>query len=98
MRAESERLVSDLKTVANDAEELVKATAGQVGEKAREARSRLMTALESAKESAQVLQKKAIEGAKAADQAIRKHPYPSLGIAFGVGLLIGVLAGRRNHD
>ena len=98
MRIESERLVTDLKTVARDAESLVKATAGEVGEKAREARSRLMTALESAKESAEVLQEKAIAGAKATDQAIRKHPYPALGIAFGVGVLIGILAARVGRD
>jgi ElaB/YqjD/DUF883 family membrane-anchored ribosome-binding protein len=98
MRVESERLVTDLKTVARDAEDLVKATAGDVGEKAREARSRLMTALESAKHSAQVVQEKAIAGAKATDQAIRNHPYPALGIAFGVGVLIGVLAARSRRD
>ncbi len=98
MRIESERLVTDLKTVARDAEVLVKATAGEVGEKAREARSRLMTALESTKKSAQVLQEKAIVGAKATDKAIRNHPYPALGIAFGVGLLIGVLAARVGRE
>ncbi len=98
MSPETQKLVSDLKTVAHDAEDLVKATAGDVGEKAREARSRLMDALESAKESAKTLQEKAVAGAKATDQAIRTHPYPALGIAFAAGLLIGVLAARRPRD
>ena len=35
------------------------------------------------------------ETAKKTDEAIRSHPYESLGIAFGVGILIGVLIGRR---
>ena len=97
MSVETEKLVTDLRTVARDAEELVKATAGDVSEKAREARSRLMAALESAKDSTKVLQDKALAGAKVTDQAIRSHPYESLGIAFGIGLLIGVLASRRSH-
>ncbi len=95
MNVETEKLVTDLKTVARDAEDLVKVTAGEVGEKAREARSRLMTALEKAKGSAKVLQEKAVAGAKATDEAIRSHPYQSIGIAFAAGLLIGVLAARR---
>ena len=33
--------------------------------------------------------------AKKTDEAIRSHPYESIGIAFGVGVLIGVLIGRR---
>ncbi len=98
MSPETEILVRDLKTVAHDAEELVKATAGDVGEKAKEVRSRLMSALETAKESAQKLQQKAIAGAKATDEAIRTHPYQSIGIAFAIGMVIGVLAGRRSRD
>jgi ElaB/YqjD/DUF883 family membrane-anchored ribosome-binding protein len=90
----TERLASDLKAIARDAEDLIKATAGDVSEKAKEARSRLMVALESAKDRCEELQEKAVAGAKATDKVIRDHPYESIGIAFGVGLLIGVLLGR----
>ncbi len=93
--ASTERLVSDLKTVAHDAEDLIKASAGEVTEKAREARARLTNALERAKESRERLQEKAVAGAKATDQVIREHPYQSIGIAFGVGVLIGVLVTRK---
>ena len=41
------------------------------------------------------VEEKAVEGAKATDKAIRTHPYESLGVAFGVGLLVGVLVARR---
>jgi len=92
----TDRLVKDLKTVARDAGDLVKATAGEVGEKAKEARSRLVNALESAKASCATVQEKAVAGVKATDRTIRGYPYQSLGVAFGVGLLIGVLAHRRN--
>ncbi len=90
-----DKLVNDLKSVARDAEELIKATAGDLGEKAQEARTRLAAALERAKVSYQKIQDKAVEGARATDVCIREHPYQSLGVAFGLGLLIGLLIKRK---
>ena len=92
----TERLMHDLKLLTRDVEELLQSTAGDVSEKAKEARARLRSALESAKDSCEELQDKAVAGAKATDKVIRDHPYQSIGVAFGVGLLIGVLAIRRN--
>jgi len=89
------RLVSDLKVLARDAEELMKATAGQAGEKLAELRSRLTAALESAKATCHHLEEKTAAAAKATDRTIREHPYESIGIAFGVGLLVGVLVARK---
>jgi ElaB/YqjD/DUF883 family membrane-anchored ribosome-binding protein len=95
----NKRLVGDLKTVAKDAEELMKATANHAGEKVVELRERLATTLESAKVTAQRLEEKtkeaAKEAAKVTDRTIREHPYESVGIAFGVGLLFGLLIARR---
>jgi ElaB/YqjD/DUF883 family membrane-anchored ribosome-binding protein len=91
----NERLVADLEAVVRDAEELLKATAGQAGDKFGELRERLAAGLESAKATCRGLEDKTIAAAKATDRCIREHPYESLGVAFGVGLLIGVLVGRR---
>ena len=91
----NEKLTSDLKAVVRDAEGLMKATAGQAGEKVSEARSRLAAALESAKATCQQLEEKTIAAAKATDRTIREHPYESIGIAFGLGLLVGVLVARK---
>jgi ElaB/YqjD/DUF883 family membrane-anchored ribosome-binding protein len=91
----NERLVGDLKAVVRDAEELLKATAGQAGEKVSELRSRLAAALESAKGTCHRLEEKTVAAAKATDRTIREHPYESIGIAFGVGLLVGVLLARK---
>lgn len=91
----TDRLVSDLKRVVRDSEELLQATAGAVGDKAQEVRERLGEALESARRSCRGLEEKAIEGAQAADRTIREYPYQSMGIAFGVGLLLGVLVTRK---
>lgn len=93
--AEKDRLVQDLKNVARDAEELMKATAHEVGDKAKEARQRLNAALASARANCAHWEEKAVAGAKVADRTIREHPYESIGVAFGVGVLLGVLLGKR---
>jgi ElaB/YqjD/DUF883 family membrane-anchored ribosome-binding protein len=93
--ANMEKLVADLKILSRDAEAVLQATAEQAGDKMGELRSRLSTALESAKATCQRIEEKTVAGAKAADKTIREHPYESIGAAFGVGLLIGVLVGRR---
>ena len=89
------KLVADFKIVLNDAEAMLKATAGELGDKARDARTRLATSLQSARGGLQRVEEKARAGARATDQLIREHPYESLGIAFAAGLLIGVLVSRR---
>jgi ElaB/YqjD/DUF883 family membrane-anchored ribosome-binding protein len=94
-----ERVMSDLKNLTRDAEDLVKATAGDVSDKARDARTRISAALERAKVTCAQLQEQTIAKAKAAaqkaDTVIRDHPYESIGVAFGVGLLLGVVVGRK---
>jgi ElaB/YqjD/DUF883 family membrane-anchored ribosome-binding protein len=89
------KLVSDFKVVVHDAEAMLKATAGELGDKARDARARLATSLESAKVGLHRMEEKAMASAKATDRIIREHPYESMGVAFGVGLLIGVLVSRK---
>jgi len=91
----NQQLADDLKLIVRDAEDLLKATAGEAGEKVKEVRSRLTHALESAKATCARIQDKTVQAAKATDHVIREHPYESIGVAFGVGLLIGVLVGRR---
>lgn len=91
----NQRLVADIKLVARDAEELLRATAGEAGEKIKEVRQRLSNALESARAGCENLQDQTAESLKAADETIRDHPYESIGIAFGVGVILGLLVGRR---
>ena len=93
--ANVQKLMKDLKVLSRDAEAILHATAGQAGDKLGDLRDRLSGAVESAKETCRRIEEKAIAGAKAADETIREHPYESIGIAFGVGLLIGVLVSRR---
>jgi ElaB/YqjD/DUF883 family membrane-anchored ribosome-binding protein len=87
-----ERVREDLRVLVRDAEDLLKATAGDVSEKAKEARARLTEALARAKTSCA---EKSVAAAKATDKMIREHPYESIGVAFGVGLLVGLLLSRK---
>ena len=91
----TDRLVSDLKTVTKDAEELLKTVSGEQGNGSHEMRMRLSSAIDSAKATYRRMEEKAVAGAKATDKVIREHPYESLGIAFGLGLLVGVLVTRK---
>ena len=81
--------------LAEDARALMAATADVAGEKVSEARQRLAAALESGKEIYGRVREKAVEGVKAADEIVHEHPYQAIGIAFGVGALIGYLVSRR---
>jgi ElaB/YqjD/DUF883 family membrane-anchored ribosome-binding protein len=89
------KLVTDLKRVVRDSEEFLNATKDSVGAKAQEVRERLTDALDTAKDTCLRLEEKALESAKAADRTIRDHPYQSIGVALGVGLLIGALVARK---
>ena len=81
--------------LAEDARALIAATADVAGEKVSDARKRLAAALESGKEIYGRVREKAVEGVKAADEVVHEHPYQAVGIAFGVGALIGYLVSRR---
>jgi ElaB/YqjD/DUF883 family membrane-anchored ribosome-binding protein len=86
---------NDLSTLAEDARALMAATADVAGDKVADARKRVAAALDTGKEVYGRARDRAIEGAKAADREVRNHPYESIGIAFGIGALIGFLVGRK---
>ena len=86
---------SDLGTLAEDARALMAATADVAGEKVSEARKRLAAALERGKEIAGNVRDKAVAGAKAADEAVREHPYQAIAIGVGVGAILGYIIARR---
>jgi len=86
---------NDMGTLAEDARALMAATADVAGEKVAEARKRLNSALERAKEIAANVRDKAVASAKATDEAVRENPYKAIGVALGVGALIGFVIARR---
>lgn len=94
-----EKLVADLKVVISDAEELLRVTANQAGEKVGELRVRMQENLTSARhklaDAEAALKEKSREVARATDDYVHEHPWRSIGVAAGVGLLVGLLIGRR---
>jgi ElaB/YqjD/DUF883 family membrane-anchored ribosome-binding protein len=91
----TEKLLQDLRAIVHDGEELLKAGASELSERGTAARERLSAALEMAKETRHKLEKQAMASVKATDRVIREHPYESIGIAFGVGMLLGVIINRK---
>lgn len=94
-----QKLVSDMKVVVSDAEEILRATAGVAGEKMIDLRERIGERLRDAKlriadaEAALVDRTKA--AARATDDYVNENPWQAVGIAAGIGLLLGIIIGRR---
>lgn len=91
----TERLLQDLKAVVADGEELLRAGAAELGERGAAAREKLQAALEIAKDTQRKIQERATETAQKTDRLIRENPYQALGIAFGAGMLFGIILTRR---
>jgi len=94
-----EQLVRDFKILVADAESLLKATAGQSGEAVAAMRAKVGESLAVAKVKLTEVEQLALEKAKAAaaatDEYVHEHPWHAVGVAAGVGLVIGLLIGRR---
>jgi len=89
-----DKLVDDVKVLTKDVQELLKATASVVGEKAAEARVKVEDSLKVAQDKLAVVQenvtKKGKEAITATDEYVRDNPWNSVGIAAGVGFLLGI--------
>lgn len=94
-----EKLAQDLKIVISDAEDLLRATAGQAGEKVAAAREKIQDSLHRAKLKLagveDVIIDKSKQAARATDEYVHDHPWRAVGIAAGIGFVIGLLIGRR---
>jgi ElaB/YqjD/DUF883 family membrane-anchored ribosome-binding protein len=94
-----DKLMGDLKVLISDAEELLKATAGQTSNGAAALRGRVMDTLERAKATLADRQAEAVERARAAgrmaDDYVHDNPWKSIGVAAGIGLLVGALLTSR---
>ncbi len=84
----------DLKALLHEAEQALSNTAGEAGDKFDDLRERLRDALETSKYSLERLRSEATRRAKQADQMVRDNPYYAIGIAAGVGAIVGILVSR----
>lgn len=94
-----DRLIEDFKTVIQDAEELIKATASQTGDKVTAVRARAEENLREARrklgEMEDDLLTRGKAAAKATDQLVHDKPWQSVAIASAVGVMLGMLISRR---
>ncbi|MBM4264520.1 MAG: DUF883 domain-containing protein [Deltaproteobacteria bacterium] len=90
-----ERLIGDLKTLMNDADELLRATASQAGEKITVARQKIEQSLvegrKAVADAEKTFVKKSKEAAEIADDYVRENPWSAIGIAAGLGVVLGFL-------
>ena len=90
-------LLSDLRTLVAEAEKMMgESISEHTTEAVDSLRARFDSAQERFSEVYDGARKKVVAGAQCADAAIRENPYQALAIAAGVGLLLGVLVGRRS--
>ncbi|PXW99537.1 ElaB/YqjD/DUF883 family membrane-anchored ribosome-binding protein [Sphaerotilus hippei] len=97
--AQKDRLLSELRMVVADAEDLLKVTADDASDEMSALRSRVQSRLKDAKAQIVQIQEAALarakEASKATDAYVHENPWKSIGVAAGVGLLVGMLIGRR---
>ncbi|MEO8444157.1 MAG: DUF883 family protein [Gammaproteobacteria bacterium] len=95
----TERLIRDLQIVVEDAEALLQATAAQTGDRVDSVRTRVKESLAQAKtrllEAEGEAMEQVREAAASAEEYVRESPWQAVGAAAGVGLLLGLLIGRR---
>jgi ElaB/YqjD/DUF883 family membrane-anchored ribosome-binding protein len=90
-----ERLVGDLRNLVADAEELLRATASQAGDKIGVARQKIEQSLIEGKKALADAEKslvaKSKEAADIADDYVRENPWSAVGMAAGIGFVLGLL-------
>lgn len=96
---QKEKLISDIKTVMAELDELVRDSASDVGDELLELRGKLRSQVSAARETLSDLESRVADGARTAarigDDYVREHTWTSIGIAAGVGVVIGLLLNRR---
>lgn len=91
--------VSTVKTSLDEAEKLLVEAASATGDKATELRESALRSLRNTRESLHDTQEAIVErgrqAVKATDHYVHDKPWQAIGVAGVVGLLFGLLVGRR---
>ena len=86
------QLAEDVSVLLQEAETLIQASSANLS---KESKAQLESALARMKAQGERIKQQALSGARATDRVIRKYPYQSIGVVFGLGLVLGVLLRRR---
>jgi len=94
-----EILMADFQTLVRDTEKLLEHTATLAGDQADELRAQihdnLLRARETLQQTNQDLRDRGQAALTSTEDYVQNNPWQSIGIAAGVGFLIGLLASRR---
>ncbi len=94
-KAAEESLMSELNDVAEEAEALLRATAGAAEAGTSELRAKLQASLDRARMRGAKLQDKARVAGRKTDEYVHTNPWQAIGLAAAMGLVVGLLIGRR---
>jgi ElaB/YqjD/DUF883 family membrane-anchored ribosome-binding protein len=99
MQVSTDKLMKDLRAVVVDTEELLKVTAGQTGERIEKLRARAEESLRNARSRVQAagqdVQVAAQDAMREVDSQVRQNPWTAVGVAAAIGLVLGILLGRK---
>jgi ElaB/YqjD/DUF883 family membrane-anchored ribosome-binding protein len=99
MQVSTDKLMKDLRAVVVDTEELLKATAGQTGERIEKVRARAEESLRNARTRVQAashdVQVAAQDAMREVDSQVRQNPWTAVGVAAAIGLVLGILLARK---
>lgn len=97
-----EKLRDDLRVLAGDTEQLLKATTSQTGQQIAQVRAKAKESLEAAKVRLAEAQKWTLVRTSAAGRAtneyIRKNPWQVIAIAAAAGVVLGLLLSRSSDS
>ncbi|MES2932442.1 MAG: DUF883 family protein [Pseudomonadota bacterium] len=97
--AAAKAIGTDVNTLVKDAQALFQSAATLTGERADELRTKGMRLLDTALSKAQVAQASALQMGKEmavnADDFVKENPWRAIAASAGVGLLLGVVLGRK---
>jgi len=98
-RAQTNQLGRDVQNVVSEAQDLLKTVKDEGASTIDDVKSKLAGQYDIAREKFGELQTTVQDGAKAAmtttDEYVRSNPWRAVGIAAGLGALIGFIASRR---
>ena len=92
-------LLKDFNAVVNEGEQLLKSVVAEGGDKANALRAKMESNLKAAKDRLSHIEETAIETTKTAvrttDNYVHENPWRAIGVAVGIGAVIGLLLNRR---
>jgi ElaB/YqjD/DUF883 family membrane-anchored ribosome-binding protein len=97
-KPESPSLTEDIKKLLYEAEQALGSDPGEAGEKFDELRERIRQTIDDGRFSLERMRTETVRRAKQADKVVRENPYYAIGIAAGVGAIIGAIVANRSSS